>query len=130
MERSRALRRHAFATLLWVAAAALVPAHLGLTICRFAGLIHFDAAGSCCGGDSADPPAQPAVDVQRCCSLRTVHLTSAPVERHTAGPLAALPPARLDQRSPAPPRPAPAPRRVRSFDVGPPILLAKQSFLI
>jgi hypothetical protein len=128
----RPLRRFAFATALWVATAALVPAHFALTICRFAGLVHFDAGGSCCAGATAsDTPTRPAVESQRCCSLRTVHLQTAPVERHATTDLAALPaPRPLPTGAPAPAPVVPIHPRLASFALGPPLILAKQSFLL
>jgi hypothetical protein len=128
----RALRRFALALTFWVGAAALVPAHFALTICRFAGLVHFDAGGSCCAGAAAsETPTRAAIESQRCCSLRSVHLEVAPIERHATTELAALPaPRSISTDAPAalpvvPIRPRPA-----SFALGPPLILAKQSFLI
>ena len=134
MVRPRSLRRLALATLLWVGIAALVPAHFAVMICRFAGVVHFQTGGPCCAGAPGDEaPARAAIDDQRCCSLRTVHLEGPPVERLATVDAPLPPPARPILLASPPPLPQAACaelRRGSPLALGPPAILAKQSFLL
>jgi hypothetical protein len=134
MHPSRAIRLPAAAALLVLGATVLLPARYAVLVCRFGGIVHVAPGAACCPGLArrAPPAPAPSIAAAGCCSLKAVHLVQAPVERQAGGPSLERAAGPLDGPVPFPPprwrvqaTPLPSPPAI-----GPPLIVAKQSFLI